>query len=382
MAARAASAGSSTRRSAATARRWRTTRSSPPPGLTGPSPRPVPGPAGRGQGGAGARPPRLRRDLQGEHLHIRALQQAVRGRRPAGCARGLPLHQRALPGHDACPTTTRAASSRPLGRFAEAGAQYDRAHEKDPRSAVPLWNAYFLRVGRLRDPSGAERVARALVALQPEFGNAQHTLAWSLVMQRRFAEAEEGMRAIPEARPREPVRAAEPRPPAPAAGSRGRGGGGLPPAGPGRRRGAQEAQPGPRCAVPRARPPRGRAGGRGASQLCAQRPRPCARGQAAGLRPPVVEAQLAALLAGAGRTAEARAHLSKAEAAGEAKGETAAWLARAHVALGELHRATALYEHAVLTGYGDPYYVLIDPTLAAIRDRPGSTASSPREPRR
>ena len=82
-----------------------------------------------------------------------------------------------------------------LGRLPEAAAMYERAHEKDPNAVVPLYNAWYLAVGRLRDPVRAEREARALVALQPDYGNAAHTLAWSFLMQRRFAEAEDGMRA-------------------------------------------------------------------------------------------------------------------------------------------------------------------------------------------
>ena len=303
-----------------------------------------------------------------EHLHIRALnKQFVAGDLP-GALDDYRFISELYPDMMQ-PYNNSGRILEALGRFAEAAAQYDRAHEKDPRALVPLWNAYFLRVGRLRDPSGAERVARALVALQPEFGNAQHTLAWSLVMQRRFAEAEEGMRATlkldlenPYALPNlahlllrrgaaaEAV-AAYRRLDRVGVEARKK----LSPdhdalcLGLALRAAGQEAEA---VSVMRAAAEamRARAGGRAAA--------------------PVVEAQLAALLAGAGRTAEARAHLSKAEAAGEAKGETAAWLARAHVALGELDRATALYEHAVLTGYGDPYYVLIDPTLAAIRDRP------------
>jgi hypothetical protein len=46
------------------------------------------------------------------------------------------------------------------------------------------------------------------------------------------------------------------------------------------------------------------------------------------------------------------------------------WLARAYATLGDPARAATLYERAVLEGYRDPYFVLIDPTLAAIRDRP------------
>ena len=135
-----------------------------------------------------------------------------------------------------------------LGRFSEAAEMYDRAHEKDPNAPAPLYNAYYLRAGRLRDPAGTERVARALVALQPDFGGAAHTLAWSFVMQRRFAEAEEGMRAVHEARPREPLCPPEPRPPPPAAGRGDRGGGDLPAPGPGLAGGPQTN--GPRITMP------------------------------------------------------------------------------------------------------------------------------------
>jgi tetratricopeptide (TPR) repeat protein len=79
---------------------------------------------------------------------------------------------------------------------------------------------------------------------------------------------------------------------------------------------------------------------------------------------------LAALLAGAGRSAEARALVARAEGKGEPRGEDAAWLARAHVVLGEPDRAAHLYARAIETGLADPYYVLIDPSLASIRDRP------------
>ena len=82
------------------------------------------------------------------------------------------------------------------------------------------------------------------------------------------------------------------------------------------------------------------------------------------------EALLAALLAVAGRPAEARAHVARAERDGEPTGGNAAWLARAYAAIGEPDRAVHLYERAVTTGGDDPYFVLIDPSLAAIRDRP------------
>jgi predicted Zn-dependent protease len=84
----------------------------------------------------------------------------------------------------------------------------------------------------------------------------------------------------------------------------------------------------------------------------------------------VAEATRATLLAGSGRTAEARRILARVERAGEATAEAAAWLARAHALLEDVDRAAVLFERAVTTGYRDPYYVLVDPPLAAIRDRP------------
>ena len=85
---------------------------------------------------------------------------------------------------------------------------------------------------------------------------------------------------------------------------------------------------------------------------------------------PFEQATWATLLAGAGRTAEARSLLARTERARELKGGALAWLARAHTTLGDPDMATALFVRAVGTGYGDPYFVLIDPSLAAVRDRP------------
>jgi tetratricopeptide (TPR) repeat protein/tRNA A-37 threonylcarbamoyl transferase component Bud32 len=82
-----------------------------------------------------------------------------------------------------------------LGRFNEAAAMFERAQKADPRSPVPLWNAYYLSVGRLKDPGRAERSARALRGLLPDNAHVMHALAWSLVAERRFAEAEDAMRA-------------------------------------------------------------------------------------------------------------------------------------------------------------------------------------------
>jgi eukaryotic-like serine/threonine-protein kinase len=257
-----------------------------------------------------------------------------------------------------------------LGRFEEAAAMYERAHDADPRSVIPLWNAFFLYIGsHLKDPEGAARAARALVSLQPDHAAAVHALAWSFVMQRRFAEAEEGMRRALKLDPQHPY------------------------ALPNlahlqlRRGAAGEAVATYRkldAMKPEARKQTSpdhdalclglalRTAGREQEAVSVMlRTAATARARAAGLAPaPAGEALLAALLAGGGRTSEARALLARVEKSGEPAGDTAAWLARAHAVLGEPDQAMALYERAVTTGYGDPFFVLIDPTLAAIRDRP------------
>ena len=255
-----------------------------------------------------------------------------------------------------------------LGRFKEAAEMYDRAHERDPNALPPLYSAYYLG-GRLRDPVGTERVARALVALQPDLAWAAHALAWSFVMQRRFSEAEEGMRRVLKLDPENPL------------------------ALPNlahlilRRGSATEAVAVYRRlgqASPEARRQMSpdhdalclglalRTAGQEAEAVSVMRAAAEAMRARAGRKAmdPIDEVTLAALLAGAGRTAEARARLAHVEKPGEPKGQTAAWLARAYATLGDTDRAAALYERAVVTGYNDPYYVLIDPSLAAIRDRP------------
>ena len=252
-----------------------------------------------------------------------------------------------------------------LGRHEEAAAMFERAHEADPRNPIPLWNTYFLYANLLKDPRRAEVAARALVALDPDVAHTRHVLAWSLVMQRRFPEAEEEMRATLQidpihtwARPnlahlqlrRGAVEEA-------IAGYRSLGS---------LDRGASRESDALSLGLAlRAAGHRGEA--ESVSRTAAEAMR--ARGRKSRLDSGD-EALLAALLAVAGRHAEARAHLARAERAGEPTGANAAWLARAYAVLGESDRAAHLYERAVTTGEDDPYFVLIDPSLAAIRDRP------------
>jgi tetratricopeptide (TPR) repeat protein len=303
-----------------------------------------------------------------EHLHIRALNRQFVAADLPGALEDYRFIAELYPDMMQ-PYNNSARILEALGRLREASEMYDRAHEKDPRALVPLWNAYFLRSGRLPDPAGTERAARALVALQPDLANAAHTLGWAFVMQRRFAEAEQQMRATLRLDPENPYA--------------------LPNlAHLLLRRGAAEEA----VAIYRRL---GEVGEEARRQMNADHDALClglalrAAGKEAeaasvmgaaaramlartGRRPAdaVAEATRATLLAGSGRTAEARRILARVERAGEATAEAAAWLARAHALLEDVDRAAVLFERAVTTGYRDPYYVLVDPPLAAIRDRP------------
>jgi hypothetical protein len=85
---------------------------------------------------------------------------------------------------------------------------------------------------------------------------------------------------------------------------------------------------------------------------------------------PIARAHLAALLAAAGRPAEARALAARvASAPGLGPGDRHV-LAKAYAQLGDRDRALRLWEEAITGGYDDPYAVVIDPALASIRDDP------------
>jgi tetratricopeptide (TPR) repeat protein len=88
-----------------------------------------------------------------------------------------------------------------LGRDDEAEELYLRALEIDPDSAAPLWNLWEIYVLRNRMPVAGERMARELVRIQPAGPWARHALGYALVALRRFDEAEEEMRAVLELDP-------------------------------------------------------------------------------------------------------------------------------------------------------------------------------------
>ena len=83
-----------------------------------------------------------------------------------------------------------------LGRYEEAARMYERAREIDPRSTIPVFNVWMVLNQKLRRPIEAEEAARTAVRLLPESPWSYHMLAWTMVSQRRFEEAEAGMRKV------------------------------------------------------------------------------------------------------------------------------------------------------------------------------------------
>jgi tetratricopeptide (TPR) repeat protein len=88
-----------------------------------------------------------------------------------------------------------------LGRYEDAARMYRRAMEVDPRSPYPLYNLWYVLNIKLLQPVEAEEVARKLLTLQPDSPWARHALACSEFSERRFEEAERGMRAVLEVDP-------------------------------------------------------------------------------------------------------------------------------------------------------------------------------------
>jgi len=258
---------------------------------------------------------------------------------------------------------------RQIGRFEDAVAKFERSHQLDPRSPVPLWNLWALYVWQLEDVAASERTARALVNLLPDNANALHALAWSLVAGRRFAEAEDEMRAALALDPAHVYA--------------------LPNLGHLLlRRGAVDEA----VEVYQDVLDRSRAGSLQTSDahtvLClglaleaaekgdlarrvllegAEKLEPRDRTDPLdvgyqGLR--------AAQLAAAGREEEARDLLRVLAREEEASSSLHLGLARGWSVLGERERAIRHLERAVAAGFEDVYFILIDPPVAAVRDDP------------
>jgi hypothetical protein len=57
--------------------------------------------------------------------------------------------------------------------------------------------------------------------------------------------------------------------------------------------------------------------------------------------------------------------------------ETLLSMARGYALVGDPDRAERLLQNAVEVGFNDPYYILIDPTLAGLQNRPALEELAP-----
>ncbi len=252
------------------------------------------------------------------------------------------------------------------GRDEEAIRMYERALEVDPRSITPLWNLWTAYLQRLRRPQRAEDIATQLVEYAPESPWSRHALAWVYVALRRFDEAEEGMRAVLEVDPENAY------------------------ATPNLahllyRRGAYEEA----VKIYRSRWERSRDSEQAGSDLhdtlC------LGLGlQGAGRRDEarrVIEDGLAlfdgqsnqdaanlgrraCLLAALGRSREAQVQAREVEEQELDDLYPLYLLAQAYTLMGEPDQAIALLEQVYEAGHDDPYYVLVDPPLRGLQERP------------
>jgi tetratricopeptide (TPR) repeat protein/tRNA A-37 threonylcarbamoyl transferase component Bud32 len=264
-----------------------------------------------------------------------------------------------------------------LGRFRDAAAMFERAHKTDPRSAVPLWNLWSLSLGGLKDPARAEQVSRTLGSLLPGHAFATHALAWSFVAERRFAEAEDGMRATLKL---DPIHQSA-----------------LPNLGHllYRRGAPKEAAAIYREVIKEAREGRLKTGiehaelslglalaaagetaeARRTLVEAADRIRAHARNKPL---PPDDEAMIATMLAGAGRKDEARALAESAGRHAAGSIDVNYELARAWAVMGDRARAIRYLEGAFAAGYDDCYLIVVDPSLASLQDDPAIEKLAPR----
>jgi tetratricopeptide (TPR) repeat protein len=253
-----------------------------------------------------------------------------------------------------------------LARYEEAVAMFEKAHARDPRHAVPLWNLWDLQLNRLGKPAAAEAHAETLATLQPDNAWVRHVTAWTHVARRRFDAGEQGMRDVLAALPLHPLAR-------PNLGhllfSRGA---------------AAEAAAIYEALLADAAQNVVRISGPDvtlhlALSLAADGRHAEARGVldreiarlTAGQRQQGNEyedVQLAALLAAAGESARAEAILAR-TASSRAQNPWVLYLAaRVRALLGHADAAADLLRQAVAAGYDQPYLALIDPALAALRD--------------
>ena len=264
-----------------------------------------------------------------------------------------------------------------LRRFRDAFPMYERAHKADPRNPIPLWNLWWLAVRHLKDPTTAEHTARTLVALMPENADTAHALAWSLLAERRFAEAEDAMRATLKLDPSHAWA--------------------LPNLGhlQFRRGGAAAAVATYQQVLKLADEGRlktdpehvwlslGLAQAAAGKAVEARRTLLDAvvkiRGRARkGPIEPADEAMIADLLAAAGRRDEARSLAERLAQKAAGTIDMNYELARVWALLGDSGQAIHYLEKAFAAGYADPYMILIDPPLASVQDDPAIERLAPR----
>jgi len=256
-----------------------------------------------------------------------------------------------------------------LGRYEEATRMYERAHEIDPRNPIPLFNQWFTLNQYLRRPAAAYEVARELVELQPESPWARHGLAWSLVALRRFDDAEAGMRAILESDPSFSYALAN-----------------L--AHLLYRRGAFDEAVDLYRKMDAESHASERIDSDAFDSLClglalqgagrADEARTVLEAEIDALRAQSVSNPLedfererqAGLLAAVGRGREASALARKIEAEDPDDPQVLLALAEVYALIGEPDHAIALLGRAFDAGYDDPYYVLLDPPLRGLQNRP------------
>jgi tetratricopeptide (TPR) repeat protein len=264
-----------------------------------------------------------------------------------------------------------------LGRFRDAAAMFERAHKSDPRGPVPLWNLWSLSIGGLKDPARAEQASRALISLLPGNAFATHALAWSLVAGRRFAEAEDGMRATLKLEPSNQYA--------------------LPNLGHllYRRGAPKEAVAIYREVIKQGKEGRLKTGIEHAElslglalaaageiaeahrTLVEAADRIRARARKKPL-PPENEAMVATVLAAAGRKDEARALAESAGRHAAGSIDVNYELARTWAVMGDRARAIRYLEGAFAAGYDDPYMIVIDPPLTSLQDDPAIEKLAPR----
>lgn len=308
---------------------------------------------------------------QREYLHLRAVHRQFVEEDADAALADYGLMSRLYPDAVA-PYNNSGRILQDLGRYDEAARKYRHAVEADPRSPQPLFNLWFVLNFKLAQPVAAEEVARSLLELLPDYPWARHALAWSLVSQRRFEEAEAAMRAVLEVDPSNDY------------------------ALPNLvhilyRRGAfAEA-----VAIYREIYQRSHAsdeietdnfdslclglalqgmGRDGEAREVLERE---IAGNQARLETGELPIRQGSLLAAVGRPREAMEFVRELEAASSTTPQRIWAMAETLALLGEREAAVDALERAVAAGYDDRYFVLLDPPLASLADHPGVDRLAP-----